>query len=125
MDSVPSTYAKTAYKRLSFAQRIFVSQLVSLCFHVLLCRDWTLFFVWNMRLHDAARDVGFPPLLVYVLRKDRFAVCCLEGRLRQTLLGRVVTALYPIQPLFVDDLWCCINKEKAAPWSSGGVNVYS
>ena len=67
VDSVPSTYAKTAYKRLSFAQRIFVSELVSLCFHVLLCRDWTLFFVWNMRLHDAPRDVGFPPLLVYVL----------------------------------------------------------
>ena len=82
VDSVPSTYAKTAYKRLSFAQRIFVSELVSFCFHVLLCRDWTLFFVWSMRLHDAARDVGFPPLLVYVLRKDRFSVCCLEERLR-------------------------------------------
>ena len=35
VDSVPSTYAKTAYKRLSFTQRIFVSELVSLCFHVL------------------------------------------------------------------------------------------
>ena len=92
---------------------------------ILLSGNWTLFFVWNMRLHDAARDVRFPPLLVYVLRKDRFAVCCLEGWLRQTLLGRVVTALYPIQPLFVDDLWCCINEEKAAPWSRGGVNVYS
>ena len=51
---------------------------------ILLCGNWTLFFVWNMGLHVAARDVRFPPLLVYVLRKDWFAVCCLEGRLRQT-----------------------------------------
>ena len=79
---------------------------------LLVFRNWPIFlFFWNVRFHDAACDVRFPPLLVYVLWKDCFAVRCLEGWLRQTLLRRVVTALDPIQPLFVDDLWCSIDEE--------------
>ena len=79
--------------------------------NVLFCRDRAILFVWNLCLNDAPSNVCFPPLLVYILREDRFAVCSLKRWLWQTLLRGIVAALYPIQELLENDLWYCIDED--------------
>ena len=79
--------------------------------NVLFCRDRAILFVWNLCLNDAPSNVCFPPLLVNILREDRFAVCSLKRWLWQTPLRGIVAALYPIQELLENDLWFCIDEE--------------